>query len=190
MTVKRLSGIVLFTGSVLFIVAASMPVCRVFAERVPETKLAIINAAPNSWKLAQGLFGLGALVAALGFFLAYIHLRRQEARGASFTAFILALVGALLWTWHVYLRSVDVDAFVHGSLHPHWLAGAYFILTQAALLFFGLALFHAHYPRWVGWLNIGASIIFLILLLMFGDLPPFAYYVITAITAIVLMRRL
>ena len=185
MTSERLSGILLLIGSVLFITAAFMPISSVFAAPVIEKKLEILNAAPNSWKLAQVFFGSGAVVTAIGFFVAYLFLRRKNANAASLTTFLLALIGALLWAWYTYLRAMDPEAFVRGTLYAGWLADAYFVLTAAALLSFGVALLRAHYPRWVGWMNIGASIVFTLELIVTRDMIPFFYYVITAITAIV-----
>lgn len=184
MTSERLSGIILLIGSVLFIFAAFMPISSVFPEPVIEKKLEIINATPDSWKLAQVFFGLGAVVAATGFFVAYLFLRGKNANAASLTAFLLALIGALLWACHTYLRAMDPEAFVRGSLQLGWLAGAYFVLTSAALLSFGIALIQARYPRWLGWTNIGAAIVFALELIVTGDMIPLLYYVITAITAI------
>jgi hypothetical protein len=187
MSSERFSGIVLFIGSVIFLVAAFLPISWVFGERIIEKKLEMINAARGSWEFAQVLFGSGAIVTALGFMIAYLHLRGKEADTASLVAFLSALVGALLWCWHVWLRGTDPDAFVHRLLFPNWPAGAYFILMQVALFSFGLALLQARCPSWVGRLNIGASVVSFLILVILGDLPPFVYYIITAITAIVLI---
>lgn len=189
MTSERLSGIILLIGSVLFIMAAFMPISSVFTEPVPEKRLAIINAAPDSWRLAQVFFGSGAVVAAIGLFVAYLFLRGKHASAASLIAFLLALIGALLWGWHTYLRAMDPEAFARGSLQLRWLAGAYFILTPAALFAFGIAIRRARYTRWLGWLNIGAAIVFILELIVSGDMIPLLYYVITAITAIVFIME-
>ena len=187
MTTERVSGIVLLVGSLLFLIAAFLPISWVFAEHAPEKELEMIDAGLAAWKLAQILFGSGAIVAAVGMFFTFLHLHDGKAYTSSLAMFLLAFLGALLWTWHVYLRSVYPDAFIHGLLHPRWLAGGYFILTIAALVLFGVALLQAGYPRWVGWMNIGASTFFALVLIVFRDLPPFVYYVDIGITAVVLI---
>ncbi len=187
MTTERLAGVVLLTGSLLFIVAAFLPISWVFGERVLEKKLEMINAALSSWKFAQVLFAAGAIAAAVGFFFIYLHLRNSEASTAVLIASICSAVGAILWAWHTYLRAIDPNAFVYKLLQPNWLAGVYFVLTMAALLALGIGLLKTEYQPWVGWMNIIASILFILIAIIFGDIPPFVFYIITAITAVVVI---
>jgi len=188
MATERISGILLLLGSALFLTAAFLPISWVFGERDLGKKVEMINASPEAWRIAQFLFGSGAIIAAMGFLPAYLDLRGKGAGAPSLVAFLLALIGAVLWARHTYLRGVDPVAFVHKILTPRWLAGAYFILTQGALLAMGIALRKANYPDWIAWLNIGSAIAFSLLLIIFQDLPPFAYYLVTAVTAIVFLR--
>jgi hypothetical protein len=61
------SGIVIFVGSALFLCAAFTPISfRVFPEKSATRKLEIIRASPTAWSVTQVLFGLGALVTAIG----------------------------------------------------------------------------------------------------------------------------
>jgi len=188
MTAERISGLLLLMGSALFLTGAFLPISWVFGERDPEKKAAMINAAPEAWKLAQFLFGSGAIIAAIGFLPAYLELRGKGAALPSLIAFLFALSGAVLWARHTYLRGVDPVAFIHKIQTPGWLAGAYFFLMQGALLALGIALRTANYPAWIAWLNIGSAIAFSLILIIFEELPPFAYYIVTAITAIVFLR--
>jgi hypothetical protein len=187
MTIERLAGVVLLTGSLLFIVAAFLPISWVFGERDPEKKLEMINAALGSWKFAQVLFGAGAAAASTGLLFVYLHLRNSEANTAVLIAFVCSAVGAVLRAWHTYLRAVDPNEFVYRLLQPNWLAGAYFVLTMAALFALGIGLLKTEYQPWVGWMNIIASIVFILIAIIFGDIPPFVFYIITAITAVVLI---
>ena len=188
MTFERISGILLLIGSALFLTAAFLPISWVFAERDLGKKVEMITAAPESWRIAQFLFGAGALIAAIGFLYVYFHLRIRGAPIASLVAFLLAIAGALLWARHTYMRGVDPVAFVHKMMTPRWLAGAYLVLTQGALLALGIALRDANYPGWISWLNIGSAIAFSLILILFQDLPPFVYYLVLAVTAIVFLR--
>lgn len=48
MSTERVAAVILLVGSVLFIIAAFMPVSRVFAEPSPAAKLEIITGSPAS----------------------------------------------------------------------------------------------------------------------------------------------
>ena len=75
MSTERVAAIILLVGSVLFIIAAFMPVSQVFVEPTPAAKLEIIDSNRTVWSASQVLFGLGGSIAAIGLgFVAY-HLR-------------------------------------------------------------------------------------------------------------------
>lgn len=66
MGTERVAAIILLVGSVLFIIAAFMPVSQVFAEPSPAAKLEIRDSNRIAWTTSQVLFGLGASIAAIG----------------------------------------------------------------------------------------------------------------------------
>ena len=73
------SGIVINVGSALFLCAAFTPISfRVFTEKSATRKLKAIRASPTAWSVTQILFGLGALVTAIGIGLLAYALRRQS----------------------------------------------------------------------------------------------------------------
>jgi hypothetical protein len=102
------------------------------------------------------------------------------------SAAVLAL-GALLWTWYLYVRAVNPGAFVAGAL-PVWPLMLYFVLTEAGLALFGVALLSSALPQWVGWLMVGSMALFFVLTMILRDIAPFVYYVITLLTGVMLYR--
>lgn len=187
MTFDRTDAIVIIVGSVLFMAAAFSPISRVFAIPDPVEKLAIIQDAATQWTVAQALFALGALVTAAGIgMLAY----RAAGDGPSFllaAATAVMALGAVLWSWHVYGRAVDPAAFASGELAA-WPFALYSLLTMAGLVLIGMALLQTQMAPWVGWLSIGAAALFLVLGVIFRDMPPFVYYVVTLTAGIMLFR--
>jgi hypothetical protein len=186
-TTDRATALTIVAGSVLFLAAAFAPISRVFAVRDSARKLELILAAPNQWAVAQFLFALGSLVTVVGIgMLAY----RMSGHGVAIYVRIAAAVmglGALLWTWHVFLRAMDPALFAAGQV-PVALFAGYSLLTIVGLALLGVALLQAGYQPWVAWLAMGSAALFLVLGLAFGDMPPFVYYVVTLTIGIVLFR--
>ncbi len=186
MSTERVAAIILLAGSILFIIAAFMPVSRVFAEPSQAAKLEIITSNSTSWTASQVLFGLGASIAAIGLgFVAY-HLRGTPGVVWAYIGLVAVVLGAVFWEGHVYLRAVDPESFVAGRLIG-WLFPAYALLTQLGLLAFGVAYLRAGYPAWLGGITVAGAVIFFIIYLVFRDIPPFVYYILTFIAGIRLM---
>ena len=186
MSTERVAAIILLVGSVLFIIAAFMPVSRVYVEPTPAAKLEIITSNRTAWTASQVLFGLGASIAAIGLgFVAY-HLRTAPGAVWVYIGLAAVILGAVLWDGLVYLRAIDPEGFVEGRLIG-WPFPVYTLLTQVGLLAFGVAYLRAGYPAWLGGITVGGAVIFFIVYLVFRDIPPFVYYVLTFMTGIVLM---
>jgi hypothetical protein len=187
MKVLRFGSIVIIIGSVFFLIAAFSPVSRIFGLPSADRKLEIILSAQNQWMVAQVFFALGALVTAAGIGIIAYHFRGQSFSALMNTAVVILAIGALLWTWHVYLRAIDPQLFVPKGI-PVWYFAAYTLLTQIGLAFFGVALLRTELQNWVGWMMIGSMGLFFLLTLIFRDMPPFVYYVVTLIMAYMTYR--
>jgi hypothetical protein len=186
-SLDKASAIAIMAGSVLFLVAAFSPISRIFGIRDGAEKLAIITAAPHQWAAAQLLFGLGALVTVVGVGLLAYRLAGQGPSLHLYASVALMTIGALLWSWHLYLRTVDPAVFTAGGV-PAWLFIGYSILTILGLALIGTALLQTGLAPWVGWLAIGSAAAFLVLGLVFGDLPPLLYYLVTLTVGTMLYR--
>ena len=116
MSTERVAAIILLVGSVLFIIAAFMPVSQVFAEPSQAAKLEIITSNRTAWTASQILFGLGASIAAIGLgFVAY-HLRGTPGAVWAYLGLAAVILGAVFWDGLVYLRAIDPERFVEGRL--------------------------------------------------------------------------
>lgn len=178
---------VIAVGSILFLAAAFSPISRVFGMADAERKLEIIMGARTQWMVAQWLFALGALVTAAGIGLFALRSIGERASIFLFPSAALIGVGALLWGWHVYQRAVDPARFVAGDL-PSWGFVTYSLMTILGLAVLGVGLLRTDMQPWVGWLSIGAAGLFLVVGVVFRDMPPFVYYIILLMIGFMLFR--
>ena len=185
---ERVAAAFLLVGSVLFIIAAFMPVSQVYIAPTPPAKLQIIYSDRTAWTASQVLFGLGASIAAIGLgFVAY-HLRATPGAVWAYVGLGAVILGAVFWEGYVYLRTIDPGGFAEGG-PVGWLFPAYALLTQFGLLVFGVAYLLAGYPSWLGGITITGAVIFFIVFLILKDIPPFFYYILTFIAGIRLIMR-
>jgi hypothetical protein len=181
-----ISGSVICLGSLLFLIAALSPSSRVFGAPDPEKKLAIIYASPRGWRISQMLFGVGALVVALGVGI-LAHSLRWLTGSLLYLPAALLLAGAIAWGWHVYLRYIDPESFVHGEL-PGWHFVLYTLLTLAAFFLLGFELLRLlGVGTWLPWLLMGGSLVLFIVYLVIKDLPPLLYYLLGIVLGISLI---
>ncbi len=178
---RRLAGVTLIAGSLLFFVGAVTPVnSRVFGTDEPLLKLQYIEEDPAAWDLAMTLLGLGGLIAAIGLVPLARSVQQVTSRRIlgvmAYGAATLAIAGALSW---VIISSIRIARspfdVVFGDISP-WLFGTYRVFTRAAFVLFGVVLLLSGYPRWLGWMLIVVGA------MMFADLvalvlPPFVHYV-------------
>jgi hypothetical protein len=172
-------------GSILFLVAAFLPVSRVYVEPLAEKKIEIITAMKRMWNTGQILFGSGSIVTVIALGILSYGFRDSPSAKWSYLGVSLMAVGAVLWNWHVAERIIDPVAFANNTNTPY-LFVMYSILTQAGMVFIGIMLLNSIVANWVGWTFIIGSVFFLLMLIIFKDVPPFVYYVLTMIAAVVL----
>jgi hypothetical protein len=184
---QKICAVTISAGSILFLIAAFSPVSRVFGEPLAENKLKIITESLNQWKVTQFLFVIGAIVTGLGIGLTGILFRNHSPSIIIYVSAALLLTGAIFWSWHVYLRAVDPLSFTEGAI-PAWLFIIYTFLTQAGLIIFGVALLRMGFAEWSGWLMIGSMALFFLLTIIFKDMPPLVYYIITLVTGVMMYR--
>ena len=182
---QKTTALVLGLGSLLFLVAAFLPYSRIFAEPDTEKKLAIIMEMKKMWTIGQVLFGLGAVVTVIGLGLLSYRFRDLSVARWSHLGVLLMLIGSLLWCWHLWERTIDPESFVKGLQTPY-LFVIYSILSQIGLALVGFLLLRSGIANWVGWMFIIGSGLFFLLMVIFKDMPPFVYYVLTMIAAVVM----
>ena len=179
------AGVLVLLGSAVFFVGASFGVPRVFTESRPDERQRMLDERLLAWRLAQPLYALGPLIAAAG-----AGVLAGASTGSSRVALAIACaalgVGALSWSWSTYLRGTHHREFAAGSL-PGWPFAVYVWLTLTGLLALGVGLLLADLPAWVGWLTLGADVVFAAVYLRFGDIPPFVFYVLLVPVGLVLL---
>ena len=184
-TSDALAGVLVLVGSAVFFLGASLGVPRVFTESRPEQRLAMLEDRLSAWRLAQPLYALGPLIAAIG-----IGVLAGATAGSGRVALALSclalVVGALSWSWATYLRGTDHRAFAEGTL-PGWPFAGYVWLTLAGLMALGIGLLLADFPVWAGWLTVGADVVFAAAYLRYRDIPPFVFYLLLVPVGIVIL---
>jgi hypothetical protein len=187
MSILKISAMVIFVGSIAFLIAAFSPISRVYGLSRAEDKLAMIKGDPGAWKISQTLFSFGAIITAVGIALAAYVLRDRSSASLLYVGATFLVIGAAVWTWHVYLRTADPASFVNGLL-PGWHFALYSLLTMAAFLLIGIALPRMGFSAWGGWLLLGGALLFSILYIIFRDMPPFVHYLLGLVFAFALFR--
>ncbi|MQC25893.1 MAG: hypothetical protein DWG76_00370 [Chloroflexi bacterium] len=177
-------GWVILVGCVLFLSAAFNPSAMAFGVQGAQAKLEVINRNSSLWVLSQYGFGLGAVVTAFGFVL----LARAQGNALAGTVSYGMLVGALLWGINLFTRATDFAGFANGT-QPTWPFLTYTFLTMLGLAVWGWFYLQGGFPIWLGWATLLPTLILFVLLAVFKDMPPFVYYLISLMTAWVLLKK-
>ncbi|MFZ0546665.1 MAG: hypothetical protein WAM60_14560 [Candidatus Promineifilaceae bacterium] len=184
MGLQKLAGVVVVVGSLFFFVAAFSPISMAFfPESNSARQLEIIMNGRQAWTISHVFFGLGAVVTAVGIGLVAYHLRDLKGSSLAFLGVGAMVVGAVFWLWDVYLRTADPVGFVGGS-YPAWHFVAYVFLTLAGLVAVGVVLLRSGVPNWVGWVVVVGSLVFMMAFVVFKDLPPFVFYLLTLLVGV------
>ena len=187
LTYQKTCALIIVIGSVFFMIAAFSPVSRVFAISDAGKKLELILNERSAWNISQFFFAAGAAVTVIGLGMTGMIFSNQMNTGLFYFSITLLAAGTILWAWHVYLRAIDPQLFTSGEI-PIWLFAGYTFLTQAGLILYGMVLLKSGLSVWVGYMMIGSMILFFILTIIFRDMPPFVYYIITLITGVMIWR--
>jgi hypothetical protein len=185
---KFLSGVVTTVGSILFLVGAFLPIsARVYPQPSPAKRLESITAAQGQWLTSQVLLALGATITVIGVALYAYHLRHETYVPLVWASVAFLTAGLIPWLWQVHLRAVDPSWFAEG-LYPMWPYLLYFIATEVGLAIFGVALLSGPHPAWLGWVVIITMLLLAILTVIFRDMMPLAFYLITILAGVMLLR--
>lgn len=176
---------IILIGCLLFLFAAFNPSAIAFGARTPEARLEAIRNYERLWLISQYAFGLGAVLTAIGFFL----FARAYGGGGGLLLPVSAgmLAGALLWGINLFMRATDFEGFANGA-QPNWPFVAYTLLTMLGLAVWGYAYLQGGFPAWLGWGTLGPTALLFVLFVVFRDMPPFVYYVISLETVWVLFK--
>jgi len=173
-------------GSLIFGTGAQVGVPKVFTERDPNTRLRLLEQGLTAWRVAQPLYGVGPMVVAMAVGYLAATTPSASSRIVLAAASVALVVGVLAWSWSLFLRSTRISDFAFGRL-PGWPFRTYVLLTIGGLILLGVDFLIEGLPIWLGWLIIGASIVFLAAYLRFSDIPPFVFYVLLLVAGVALL---
>ena len=182
----KTAGFVIGPGSLLFIVAAFLPYSKVFVEHDPEKRMIIITEMKRMWNIANIFFSLGAIITVIGLTLIMLGFKEIINTRSLYLNIFLLSVGAVLWSWVVAERIISPEKFANGTNTPYLFA-IYSILTQVGLFLFGFFLLKTTFVNWVGWMFMLGSGTLFILMVIFKDMPPVVYYLLTLTLSVVLI---
>lgn len=180
------AGVLLVTGSVVFLAGAALGVPRVFGEPDRARKLQLLEDNVRLWRLAQPLYALGPVLAAVGAGLLARSDDSALVRVLLLASGLVLLAGALCWSWTVYLRGRHYRQFALGTL-PGWPFSAYVLLTITGLALLGAALWVGRPADWLGWLTLAADVVFLAGYVRYDDIPPFVFYLLLLVVGAVVL---
>lgn len=173
-------------GSTVFLIGAAIGVPMVFTVSDHGERLRLLQEHAGAWRAAQPLYGLGPVIAAVGVGRLAADAPAGWTRAVLWVAAAALLLGALTWAWSVYLRATRISEFALGTL-PGWPFTSYVLLTIGGLGLLAGAVLSSGSLRWLGWLTLGADVLFLAAYLRFGDIPPFVFYLLLMLFGVVLL---
>lgn len=181
-----MAAVLLIAGSVIFFAGAATAVPGVFTEPDPEQRLRMLTAHLTMWRIGQPLYGLGPIVVAVGVGYLAAAAQGRGTRVVLGASCVALAIGALAWTWSLYLRGTRVAEFARGTL-PGWPFAVYVLLTIGGLALLGLGLLAGAFPAWLGWLVLAADLLFLVGYLWFKDIPPFVFYLLLVLVGVIVI---
>ena len=177
------AAVLVLAGSAIFLVGAGIGVPRVFTEPNVAERVRMLDNNLAQWRIAQPLYAIGPLVAAIGIGALSFSVEMGSGRIWLASSCLLLLAGAICWSWSVFLRFRYVREFALGEL-PGWSFACYVWLTLAGLATLGIGLVVAVFPGWSGWLTLTGCLVFTVAYVRFGDIPPFVFYTLLPVVSL------
>ena len=165
-------------GSFFFMVAAFLPVSRVYMQTTLESKLALIEKSPITWYFTQIVFSLSSIAVASGFLLKATHMASGTDQMMTYVAAGLMMIGSIAWSFHLFKRAKHPGKFIRKEL-SRLPFNIYTITTIIGMILIGVTLLNGDVNQGMAWLTIILNSAFLLGYAIYKDLPPFGYYVIT-----------
>ena len=193
---KKYVAILLSVGALLAIIGESRPVVSKVhgdeAHHNPALQVEYIKDDPTGWAVAEIGMGIGGLIAALGLGLFAREVPsisdNKNIQMASYLAAALVVIGALV---HAVTRYNGVvlppEEILNDFNTPSWMYPTYTLFTRIAFIITGYVLLKSGYSKKLGWVMIGLSGLFLLLMGITG--PPGVYTLVFLIMGITLLFK-
>jgi hypothetical protein len=193
---KKSIAIILSIGALVAMIVEMTPTnMKVHGEEAhhnPALQVEYIENDPTGWAVAEIGMGLGGLIAAIGLWLFAREVPRisdnKNIQMASYLAAALVVIGALV---HAVTRYNGVvlppEEILNDFNTPSWMYPTYTLFTRIAFIITGYVLLKSGYSKKLGWVMIGLSGLFLLLMGITG--PPGVYTLVFLIMGITLLFK-
>ncbi|MFQ5922442.1 MAG: hypothetical protein ACE5M4_06325 [Anaerolineales bacterium] len=189
MDTQSLSAILLIAGFAVLLPAWLFSPPGIYQTPDLQRRVQIIEEYKTRWNITQPLIGLSLLLTAIGFAVLALHLRTlatARVPGLAAVAFIVALIPAAIF---LYQQTTDPLGSYEGAYSG--METLYYWLALAGLLLFGVAFLQAGLPAWLGYVTVGATLLYGIVFLVSGSgwFTPGLVGLLSLVIAIVLLRQ-
>jgi hypothetical protein len=146
----------------------------------------ILDANQTGWIATNWLWVAASVATATGLLLFALQYRDPlSIAGAG-----LFIVGSAFWVRYAYLRSLDASVTTEGL----WMEVVFALLATAGLALMGAAFLRGDFPNWVGYINLGYAVLFVLVFIIFRAqmyefFPPQVIFLVATFTGIVAIRR-
>lgn len=186
MSAGRVAGILILVGLVLALAPAAVFPMEYYAATDQATRAAILSAHRSGWVAANWMWLVGSVATTAGLLL--IALRDRSLLSMAGAA--LFVIGNAYWITHLYLRSLDASVQISGL----WMEAVFAWLATVGLVLMGIALLRSDFPSWVGYVNIGYGVLFMLAFLAFGTgmydfFPPQVIYLVALFAGVIALKR-
>ena len=189
MDTQRLSAILLIAGFAISMLANLLGPWGIYQESDLQRRVQIIGESKTRWNIAQFLNGFSLVLTAVGFAVLASGLRTVANAwipGLGAAAFVVGLIPAAIF---LYRQTTDPLGAYEGAYSG--MQTLYYWLALAGLLLFGVAFLQAGLPAWLGYVTVGATLLYGIFYLVSGTgfLVPGLVSILSLVIAIFLLRQ-
>jgi hypothetical protein len=183
---QRLAGLLIIAGLVFAIAGSIVFPGEYYMAESEAERQAILDANQSGWVATNWLWVAAGVVTAVGLLLFALQYREPlSIAGAG-----LFVVGSVFWVRYAYLRSLDASVTTEGL----WMEVVFAWLATVGLALMGIAFLRGELPNWVGYVNVGYGILFLLVFVLFRAqiyefFPPQVIFLVATFTGIVAIRR-
>jgi hypothetical protein len=192
MDTQRLSAVLLIVGFAALVLSSLLGppgMAQTYQPPDPIRRIQIIEQYKTRWNISQSFIGLSLLLTTIGFFV--LNTRLYTLANAwvptlGAVAFIAALIPAALF---IYCQTTDPLGSYEGAYSG--MQTLYYWLALAGLLLFGIAFLQSGLPAWLGYMTVGAALVYGAVFLVTGSgfATPFLISLLSLVIAVILLRQ-
>jgi hypothetical protein len=183
---QKVSGILVVAGLILAIAASIVFPAEYYMAESETERQSILDANQTGWVVTNWLWVAAGVVTSVGLLLFALQYRDPISMvGAGFF-----VIGSAFWVRYAYLRIFDASVTIDGL----WMEVVFAWMTTIGLGLMGIAFVRGEFPNWVGYVNVGYAILFVLTFILFRArmyefFAPQIIYLVASFTGIVSIRR-